>query len=914
MPSAHAPLRRFLERDGEHRRIGPFVLVEQLGRGGAAPVWLAKEMHGHTELRRAAMKLFALGRGGTTGNGVASLRRKQIVAEARALCRVEHPNIVRFYALCTDDELGVMGLAMELVAGVSLDAQLAQRGTLSIAESLQIGASIASALTAVHRAGLVHRDVKPANIVDAGGVHKLIDFGIAAADAAATDSPADDDRPAMIAVMLDDLPLDVVSDARQKLAGAVTLHATGGGGSSGAAIGTPGYIDPVCISRRAPAGPASDLYALGVTLFECVSGRLPSAAIDAARTGLRSAVLDGSEAAPALATVLPSAPPDFCRLVDSLLQADPTRRPRSTEWVATELARLCTTAAVAHCILPDESIGPFRGLGRFEAADREVYFGRTSEIATCLELLRSSGLVALVGPSGSGKSSLARAGVLPRLSAGDLGGWPSEWRASVIEPGIDPRGAVLHAFAEAGVPISDLAKDDPIGLLTELAEHAHATATGLVLLVDQLEELVTVSEEASRSWMVDFLSEVGERPLPGLRVLLAVRRDLLDPLLALGGLGRSLIRGMLLVEPIGARAWHEVLQQALGAYGYAFEDALLEEKVSTELQTFDATMPLVQFALTELWARRDESTKKITHAGFTAIGGITGALQRHADATLAEIARGDRPLETQARAILLALTTPRGTRATRTVEDLVDGRAARSRIVEKLEQARLIVRSEEGVTLAHESLLVQWSRLRDWVSEARESRVLAEDLERDAARWHADPESPLWSRRRLQLAEGVETAEVDLSSIASTFLAASRQAEQRARWAWRLVTALAVLLSAVAGGIFIRSARASEQAALDRARSEEGKRMAIDAARAEATEKQATIDQLVRQLSDAQDDETVLALQRKLKEASEPATDLAKPAARALAVRPTAGPRPSAKPPASATVGPTPSLKPQDWN
>src|SRR6185369_6791970 len=97
--------------------------------GGFAPVWLAREMYGETELRAAAVKLFALqgspeGGGGSSA-GTLGPARERITAEARALCRVEHPNVVRFYALSIDEAAGVMGLAMEHVAGTALDARLA---------------------------------------------------------------------------------------------------------------------------------------------------------------------------------------------------------------------------------------------------------------------------------------------------------------------------------------------------------------------------------------------------------------------------------------------------------------------------------------------------------------------------------------------------------------------------------------------------------------------------------------------------------------------------------------------------------------------------------------------------------------------------------------------------------------------
>src|SRR6185503_15013517 len=115
--------------------------------------------------------------------------------------------------------------------------------------------------------------------------------------------------------------------------------------------------------------------------------------------------------------------------------------------VAIRLEQIKIELAGQRRALPPESVGPFRGLGRFEQGDRDVYFGRASEVAAALEMLRSRGVVALVGPSGSGKSSLARAGVLPAVADGALGGWPKRWDTAVVEPGKDPHAAIAAALA-----------------------------------------------------------------------------------------------------------------------------------------------------------------------------------------------------------------------------------------------------------------------------------------------------------------------------------------------------------------------------------------------------------------------------------------------------------------------------------
>jgi len=175
-------VRRLIELPAAERKIGAFRLLQQLGQGGFAPVWLADEVAGSAVLRQAAVKLFALERGGEA--------RSAIIDEAARLSRLEHPNIVRFYALPVDEPRGVVGLAMEYVAGKSLSEFLLDRQRLEARDVIDVGIAIASTLVAVHGAGLVHRDIHTGNVmvnealVGSPAAYKLIDFGIAAAKGA----------------------------------------------------------------------------------------------------------------------------------------------------------------------------------------------------------------------------------------------------------------------------------------------------------------------------------------------------------------------------------------------------------------------------------------------------------------------------------------------------------------------------------------------------------------------------------------------------------------------------------------------------------------------------------------------------------------------------------------------------------
>jgi hypothetical protein len=754
---------------------------------------------------------------------------------------------------------------------------------LPLEETLAIGASIASALSAVHRAGLVHRDVKPANIVDSGGVAKLIDFGIAWEELAPQGT---------LGVLVDDLPLEVSPEEKREIRGAETLRPahlklteTGSRSQPRVLSGTVGYIDPATYSSGAIATARSDLYALGVVLFECITGKHPASLSARAGTGLRQEVLDGTERPVSLASVASGLPKAFTDLVDRMLAPSPLDRPPSADWIAVELERIAAETSGRRRELPPEEVGPFRGLGRFEGEDRDVYFGRSSEIAATLELLRTVGLVALVGTSGSGKSSLARAGVLPRVQDGALGRGVEAWDVVIASPGADPKGSILAGIAElpdAPRPAEGADAWEPTALVAALAARAQTSRRGFLLFVDQLEELVTITPEtgsASRAWTAELLAALCRETLSGVRGLVTLRRDLLDPLLGVTGLGKALVRGTQIVEPMSDGTWSEVVRHALSVYGYRLEDEALSAELDEELRGTAEAMPLVMFALTELWNKRDKERKLVTREGLRAIGGVRGSLERHADRTVAELARADARGEARARDVLLRLTTAKGTRA------VVDERAilredpgARPMLV-GLQAARLVVATPEGLTLAHDSLLERWSRLRAWLAEVREERLCVEELEADAARWRSDPDGVApWGKRKLSRADGLLTSGASLSEDARAYLAAGRRAERQRRVARGAVVAALAIAGAASVLTYVRSVRAREVAAVERAELERGKaaaeesrRIELEQAQADLDDRQRRIDALVAELADAKDPKAVQDVQRRMLEAQESA-------------------------------------------
>ncbi|WP_437338554.1 serine/threonine-protein kinase [Sorangium sp. So ce394] len=316
--------------------LGPFRLLRRLGEGGFAPVWLAEETYNGRTFREVAIKLFVLPATLSGSPAEASRWREGILDEARALCRVEHPNIVRFYSLQRDDAHGVIGLVMERVPGQSLDVVLRAQGPFEERRVLDVGISMAWALAAVHAAGLVHRDVKPENIVQGASGYKLIDFGIVVGAPSVVLGPAGDgagSSPLAAARAVD-------PDARTAGASGGVDRPTAERGAEStirvpALVGTPGYIAPECLALAAPPTPRSDLYALGVTLFKLGNGRMPDTA---ARTrehlgpsAPRPEALTRADAAEA--TSLPA-------LIALLCDPDPRARPGHADGVARALERL----------------------------------------------------------------------------------------------------------------------------------------------------------------------------------------------------------------------------------------------------------------------------------------------------------------------------------------------------------------------------------------------------------------------------------------------------------------------------------------------------------------------------------------------------------------------------------------------
>jgi eukaryotic-like serine/threonine-protein kinase len=739
--------------------------------------------------------------------------RARFLVEARAIARLQHPNVVAVYRV--GEVLGWPYLVYEFVRGVGLDELPAP---VPWEQALSIGMGIARGLATAHQRGVLHRDIKPANVIlSQDGEVKLLDFGLAkllqvlqphpGAETAVEDGgPRPDERapiaggdpltaasgPAASTQVLALAAAGAPDDAAATLPGP---HLT----RAGEIMGTPLYMAPE-VWLGEPATSRSDVYSLGALLYALCSGRPPH---DAETLALLEATVVRCDVPP-LTSVAPEVNPALAAVVDRCLRRDPRRRYADGNDVRAALAALAPESRAS----PIPQGNPYRGLRPFEAEHRALFFGREAEVRSILERLLAEPFLLVAGDSGVGKSSLCRAGVLPAVNAAFGAG--RTWSTVTVVPGRHPLAALAAGLAPFLGGNEDEVQgwlvEDPSSVGRELRRRLGAAA-GLVIFVDQLEEVATLGEPGERAALGEALEWLA-MPTPGVRLLAAVRGDFLSRLAALPGIGGNLGRALFFLRPLSRERVREVVVGPARALGAAFEsDALVASLVESAVST-DGGLPLLQFALAQLWEARDQGRQMITAAALEALGGVGGALSRHADEVVAGLAPRER---IAARRMLTGLVSAAGTRTRRTEAELgADDTAARAAL-EALVRGRLLVAREapEGSAyeLAHEVLILGWGTLRQWLEENAGSRAVRERLDAAVAEWERldQAREALWSGR--QLAEATLIGAGDLEPKGAAFLQASRAIARRRRLKVGLAVAAVPLAALLAYAVIAGKAR-----------------------------------------------------------------------------------------------------------
>jgi WD40 repeat protein len=401
---------------------------------------------------------------------------------------------------------------------------------------------------------------------------------------------------------------------------------------------------------------------------------------------------------------------------------------------------------------------PYKGLARFEKQDAAIFHGREALVATLVARLADTPLVTVAGPSGAGKSSLVRAGLLPALAAGALPG-SEKWPQHMLSPGAAPRRELAPVLYGRQAP-----------------------ATGVVVVVDQFEELFTACGDGrERAGFVAELLGLLEPGSAPARVILAVRADYLGWCAQYQELASRVADGAVLVGPMSDEEVRRAVEGPARYAGLEVEPDLLDAVVE-DVRGRPGGLPLLSTALLDTWERR--RGRALTHAGYLAAGGVSGALARLADSAYARLAPAE---QEAARRILVRLadTGEAGRPVRRRVplaEVAAPGDKAARRALDVLVARRLLTAGDDTVEVAHEALLSHWPRLARWLEEDEQGRALRRHLAPAAREWAQSgrPDAELY--RGARLASALDWAgghAGDLNAVEEEFLAAGRAAADR---------------------------------------------------------------------------------------------------------------------------------------
>jgi|GEM_PF-1076114 len=447
---------------------------------------------------------------------------------------------------------------------------------------------------------------------------------------------------------------------------------------------------------------------------------------------------------------------------------------------------------------PYQIANPYKGLEAFRAADRELFFGRTTLVGEMVKALQTfPRFMSVLGASGSGKSSVIMAGLLPALQDDAI---PGSRRWTILAP-FTPSGSPVERLADV------FARELPQKTISVIRDELdHPTAQGvtrlarqvidldpsrrLVIYVDQFEELFTLTRSADeREQFIHLLTTAANDPDSPVSILISMRADFYDHALESPALAPLVTQYQIGVTRMSLAELYEAVRAPANAVGIDFEDGLVSDIVFA-VRDEPGMLPLLQFTLSKLYELRTGG--KLTRAAYQDLGEVLGALAQHADTTFAALPSEEH--RRRARDLFLKLITPGKTaqesarrRAKISELALVDPaqRAIINEVKEAFVKARLLITDrvgdEETVEVSHEALLRRWDRLSEWVADARDDILFGAGLTADANDWArrgkpTDQPERIYQFSKLREAQDWTTRNLPDELIAA-FLQASRDYE-----------------------------------------------------------------------------------------------------------------------------------------
>ncbi|MEJ1930266.1 caspase family protein [Nostoc sp. NIES-2111] len=493
---------------------------------------------------------------------------------------------------------------------------------------------------------------------------------------------------------------------------------------------------------------------------------------------------------------------------------------------------------IDHAVLMAE-LCPYKGLAAFDFNDEDpkYFYGRTALTDSLLENIRQGNFLAVIGASGSGKSSVVKAGLLHQLKLGKRLGGSEQWAIKIFRPGEHPLKSLARLFVKNITPRqaedADTQTDKPKSELEKIEELLNKGASGLtqlvqatlqsreiphelepdaktlplqtpshrlILVIDQFEEVFTLcQDEGERQQFFECL--LGALDASGLTVVITMRADFFGKCAEqeYAGLAQKIQENLVTVTPMNKKELTQAITQPAYQVGLEVQRELVEQMLADV--EGPGSLPLLQYTLTELWRNRE--VNRLTLAEYSRLGGVKGTLQKRAD----EIydALGSKEEQATAKRIFIELTQlGEGTEDTRRQvfkTDLVNPQQSEEvveQVLMKLTDARLVVTSElqargesqktvTVVDVAHEALIRHWPRLRSWVSENRAAIRIERKIEAASQEWESKNKSKdyLFTGSKLVEAENYlqEYGELGfLSRLASEFVQKSIQQRNTSKW------------------------------------------------------------------------------------------------------------------------------------
>ncbi len=480
---------------------------------------------------------------------------------------------------------------------------------------------------------------------------------------------------------------------------------------------------------------------------------------------------------------------------------------------------------------------PYRGLDAFDEANAEFFFGRQGDVQRLIERLKANNFLAVLGPSGSGKSSLVKAGLVPALRSGVLLG-SENWTVRTFTPGAQPLTTLavqllrLYPGDSMQATLDGMAQDSrTFHLATLLALAGRPHEPRIVWIVDQFEELFTLCrDDAERRGFLANLLHAATAPDGRTIVVLTMRADFYHHAAQYPDLGARIAAEQYLVGPMRREALRQVIEEPAWRVGLEFGQGLVD-RILEDVADQPGALPLLEYALLDLWQGREGHI--LTLERYRKSGGVQGAIAQRAERTLGRFSPEEQAIT---RRILLRLTqTGEGAADTRrrtSMTELVT-QSGSSQIVERvinaLVGARLLTASraepgeERQVEVAHEALIRGWPRLRQWIDEDRSGLRTHRRLTEAAQEWLRLGRDDSMLQRGATLATALEWAQRNpdaLNELEKEFLAAGVDAEaaerrQARRRIWLAVGGLLAALFIVSGAAAYALAQ-QQQAVRDR--------------------------------------------------------------------------------------------------